>query len=81
MNSLVNCKIFFIKHTRQLITIMSSVKCHLKSEGGGGGEMSDDENNEWAAGELMFFDLINDEQSEENIWACARHRRYGDASP
>lgn len=59
---------------------MSSVKCHLKSERGGG-EMSDDENNEWAAGELMFFDLINDEQSEENIWACARHRRYGDASP
>lgn len=49
--------------------------------GGGGGEMSDDENNEWAAGELMFFDLIKDEQSEENIWACARHRRYGDASP
>lgn len=47
----------------------------------GGGEMSDDENNEWAAGELMFFDLIKDEQSEENIWACARHRRYGDASP
>lgn len=37
MNSLVNCKIFFIKHTRQLITIMSSVKCHLKSERGGGG--------------------------------------------
>lgn len=59
---------------------MSSVKCHLKSERGGG-EMSDDENNEWAAGELMFFDLIKDEQSEENIWACARHRRYGDASP
>ena len=26
-----------------------------------GGEMSDDENNEWAAGELMFFALINDE--------------------